>query len=130
MQLLSVITIASVLGVLACSSSGELSSKHARSNRDIISAEEIQESGANNAYDLIRGLRPHWLQGRGRKSILHNEVSYPLVYVNGNEHGPIDSLWRISVENITKIQYLNPGDAANQLGMNHPSGAILITMFE
>ncbi len=130
MRLLLLVTMIFALGVSACSSSGELSEKKARSSPEVISAAEIQESGQNNAYDVIQKLRPHWLRGRGRKSIQHNELSYPLVYVNENRHGTIDALWRISVENVTQIQYLNPGDAANQLGMNHPSGAILITVFE
>ncbi|MDQ7052280.1 MAG: hypothetical protein Q9P14_05110 [candidate division KSB1 bacterium] len=98
-------------------------------DRNLISLAEIQSSHASNAYDLIRELRPHWLRGRGQKSIKFASVAYPVVYVNGNRHGSVQSLYNLTTDNITEIQFLDPGDATVRFGANHPSGAILVTMF-
>lgn len=96
---------------------------------DLLTEDEIAASGAANAYDLIRNLRPHWLQGRGRKSIMFDSASVPVVYVNGNRYGDVNSLASISKDNITLIEFLNAGDATTLLGVNHPSGAIMITIY-
>lgn len=129
MRLLTVATISSALALFACSTTKETSAQKTPSSRDYISAEEIKTSAATDAYDLIKSLRPHWLQGRGAKSIKYAEAAYPVVYVNDSRHGTIESLHSISVHNITEIRFLGSGEASNRLGLNHPSGAILISMF-
>lgn len=128
MRLLTVTTILCALGLLACSTTKETYVKNSHYSHNHIYSEEIQMSTATNAYDLIRYLRPHWLRGRGRKSIKFEQVSYPLVYVNGNRHGSVNSLSTISVEQIKEIQFFNSGEATIKFGLNHPSGAILITI--
>jgi hypothetical protein len=130
MRLFTLITLLSATTLAACSTSKDTYGRKPPYSRDFISQEEIHRSSATNAYDLIRTLRPHWLRGRGTKSIKYEQASYPVVYVNGARHGGIGSLSTISVENITRIRFLNAGDASNQLGMNHPSGAIMISLFD
>ncbi|MFQ5865845.1 MAG: hypothetical protein ACE5IW_11510 [bacterium] len=128
MRLLTAVTILCALGLLACSTTKESKSKKSRYSRDYIYSEEIQTSTATNAYHLIKNLRPHWLWGRGTKSIRYEEASYPVIYVNESRHGDIDSLSTIPITNIKEIQFLNSGDATNRFGIDHASGAILITL--
>lgn len=101
----------------------------ARRAYNLITLSEIQKSSAATAYDLIYELRPNWLRGRGEKSIKYSGTAYPVVYINGNRFGPIEALRGIPRDNITEIEYLNSGEASLRLGMNHPSGAILVTVF-
>jgi hypothetical protein len=60
---------------------------------------------------------------------MYAETAFPVVYVNGTRHGTIESLYTITVHNITEIRFLTSSEASNRLGLNHPSGAIMITMF-
>jgi hypothetical protein len=126
MQLLTLISTSILLFALGCATFKDGQSGKGHSSRDIISLSEIQMMGSNNAYQLIRTLRPHWLRSRGRKSILFDEVSYPVVYIDEYKHGSIESLAEIPVEHISEIRFLNAGDATIRFGFDHPSGAILV----
>lgn len=117
------------IGLLACSTTKESYIETARYSRDYIFIDEIQNSSATNAFDLIETLRPHWLEGRGPKSVRNRMTSYPVVYVDGVRHGNINSLTTIPVYNIVEIQHMSAGDATIRFGMGHPGGAILIAMF-
>ena len=119
-----------VLVSLACSISTGSYTTHPSYTRKSIFVAEIEKSSATNAYELISNLRPHWLKGRGPKSIVsYAEASYPVVYVNGNRYGGQDSLGSISVANITGIRFLSAGDATTKYGIGHSGGAIEITIF-
>ncbi|MFQ5865846.1 MAG: hypothetical protein ACE5IW_11515 [bacterium] len=128
MRLLTIFTILCAMALLGCSTTRETHAKKTRHSRDYISSEEIQKSTASNAYDLIRNLRPHWLWGRGAKSIHYEEAPYPVIYVNESREGDINSLSTISTEYITEIRFLSSGDATIRFGLNHAGGAILITI--
>ncbi len=123
-----VIPIFCALGLLACWTT-TAPYKDYRLDRNYIFIDEIQSSGSATAFNLIRTLRPHWFRGRGPKSLVHDTVSFPIIYVDGNRYGDINSLLSFPVTNITEIQYMNAGDATIKLGMDHPAGAILISMF-
>jgi hypothetical protein len=117
-----------VVGFYSCASTSNSSTMNRRAHNYIFE-EEIVQNSSTDAYDLISRLRPHWLRGRGQKSYLNSAVSYPIAYVNGSRLGPIEQLRNVSAENITMVQYLNMSDATIRFGMNHPSGAILVTVF-
>ncbi|RME00407.1 MAG: hypothetical protein D6814_03585 [Calditrichaeota bacterium] len=118
-----------LIGAFSCSTADQSGAGVGRSSRDVITLSEIKNTSAANAFDLIRQLRPHWLRGRGQKSILIKEASFPVVYVNGSQYGDINSLETISSDNITEIEFLRPSEVGTHFGMNHPGGAILITIF-
>ncbi len=113
----------------ACGSTNRWDTPSRHYDRDKIDTAEIRQTNADTALDLIEMLRPHWLRGRGAKSIKFGEVSYPYVYVNGNRIGSIDALATLPADNITSMKFLDAGDATILLGMNHPSGAIVIQIF-
>ncbi len=129
MRLLTVITCFCALGLLACSSTKEIYRRSPNYDRNYIFPNEIQSSAANNAFDLIRNLRPLWLRGRGSKSVRYGMASYPVIYVDGSRYANINSLATIPAGNIVQIQFMSAGDATIRFGVNHPGGAILITMF-
>ncbi|MHC4149455.1 MAG: hypothetical protein ACYSR5_08220 [Planctomycetota bacterium] len=122
------ISVLLAMGLLACSTTGGGDADKSRRSRDRVLAEEIRSSTANNAYELIKILRPHWLRSRGVRSIEYSRASSPIVYIDDIRIGEIDNLESIAVEHIVEIRYLVASDASIRLGRNHAGGAILITM--
>ncbi len=116
--------------IAGCSCGKGTRDRTRRFDRNLITSEEIQIANAGNAYDLIKDLRPQWLEGRGRKSIKNVPSTLPVVYVNGLREGTVNSLRTIPTDNIAEIRFLGPGDAMIRFGFDHPSGAILITMLQ
>ncbi len=126
MNLIKTIIVLSTVGWIACAFTKEANTGKSLYSPNYIHPAEIRKSGATNAFDLIKQLRPQWLLGRGTTSMRSSvEQSYPVVYADGALHGDINSLRTISVNHITEIKFLNPRDAVG-LSMAHPNGAILI----
>ena len=131
MSLRGVTAILFALGLLACSTTKEAyPAQNPSYSRDHIFLEEIRSSSAADAYDLILQLRPHWLRGRGPKSLdRYIETSLPSIYLDGGHFGDIQSLASVPVESIVVIQLLGASEATIMFGGDNPSGAILITTF-
>jgi hypothetical protein len=128
MRAQTIITIQCALGILACTTTKSIHNETGRSFRNHIYSEQIQLNAAGNAFDLIRSLRPHWLWGRGIKSIKYAEKSYAVVYVDGQRHGNMDSLSTIATDDISEIQFFSSREATFKFGLAHPGPAILIAL--
>lgn len=105
----------------ACATKGDSS---AAGSRDLITAEEIQESGALTAYQAVQDLRPRFLRP-GRFNM--RASSYPVVYVNDLRLGGLDELRRIRSADVYSIRYLSGPDATTRFGTGHSGGALLVT---
>lgn len=110
-----------VLAVSACATKVDSS---AAGSRNLITAEEIQESGALTAYEAIRILRPRFLRP-GRFNV--KQSAYPVVYVDDLRLGGIDELRRIRSGDVHTILYLSGPDATTRFGTGHSGGALLVT---
>ena len=124
----SISALALIVVTGACASSGAAPGTTA-SLPDRLTASEMVPSGATNAYDLIRQLRPRWLQANntGRLNGVMSQVT--LVYVDGHKMGDIDTLRSISSNGIQSMQYLDSVRAATVLtdaGSDPIAGAIMI----
>lgn len=113
--------------------------------RDRLAMEEIQASGANNAFDLIRGARPEWLVTRGTNSwrettqgsgggmgrggivVTHQGDPKILVYLNGLRLGGVDRLTDIDTAALSGVEFLDPHRAVLRFGSSAAHGAILLT---
>ncbi len=122
MRQTTLIAVLCVMGMLACSTTRKTHVKKIRYSRDYIYAAEMSLSKARNASDVIRALRPHWLNPRGS-----NFRSYPDLYVDGNNRGGIPGLSTIATAHISQIQFFNAADAFIRFGPDHPAGVILVT---
>ena len=127
-------TAALLLYVPACASSGTSApSKVRESSPDRITSVEIEASGgAQTAYDLVRRLRPRWLQSGPTGSIGGGRVSQQvlLVYLDGNRLGTMDALRTLSASGIKSMQYYDAVRAATvlrEVGSDPISGAIVIS---
>ncbi len=96
-------------------------------NPDVISVEEIEAaSDAQDAYQLVKRLRPLWLTMRGGGS-MNSRVGEIAVYVAGMRQGGPDALREISRTSVVEIRFLRGSDATQRFGTGHENGAILVT---
>ena len=110
-------------GLAACASGG--GSGGTRRDPNLITAEEMADYTTLTAMDVIRRLRPRWLQGRGAST---GGTVRPQVIMDGARMGdPETSLNSISVSDIESLRFLNASDATMRYGTNYPGGAIEIT---
>ena len=124
-----------LLYVPACASSGggTAPSKVRESSPDRLTSVEIEATtGAQTAYDLIRRLRPRWLQAGPTGSIGAGRPTSQvlLVYLDGNRLGTAEALRTLSTSGIKSMQYYDAVRAATilrEIGSEPISGAIVIT---
>jgi len=84
---------------------------------EILRLEDVEP----NAYDLIRRIRPQWLQSRGASFV----DSYdPRTFVDEAPYGELSDLRRIPTLTIREIQFYDGRDATTQYGTGYPGGVI------
>ena len=121
------------LSSAGCASSGTANPRITEASPDRITAAEIEATpGASTAFDLVRRLRPRWLQAGPTGSIGGGRVSNQvlLVYLDGNRLGTADALRTLSSSGIKSMQYYDAVRAATvlrEIGSEAISGAIVIT---
>jgi hypothetical protein len=98
--------------------------RHSR-DRNLISGEEVETSTTSNALQLVQALHPQWLRGHGQDSF--QRPTSVVVYQDGMRMGGADVLRNISRQSVAEIRYLNGIEAGQRWGMDHGSGAILVT---
>jgi hypothetical protein len=95
---------------------------------NLITEDEIVDSHAATAYDVIHKLRGNFLSYRGKISIYSPAtVSMPTVYVDEQRYGDINILSSIPAEVIATIRLYRAWDATTRYGINNASGVIAIT---
>lgn len=108
---------------------GAQATEKVRYERHRISFEEIttRAMDAKTAYDIVKRLRPQFLQARPSGSI-RNRTPVPIkVFVDGGFRGGVAMLNEVVAHIVVEIQYLNGPDATTRYGTGHESGAILVT---
>lgn len=109
-------------------------SAHAQKRqRDRITREEIESSPHKNldAYQLIRNLRPHFLEApKGVRSFGNSSTPYlPIVlYVDGRKDTGVDALRVMDPNTIEEIRYLDPTRAENEFGPQAANGAVVVKL--
>jgi len=100
-------------------------------NSSIITREEIEQSHASNAYDVISRLRGRYLTARGKNSIHLDPQTYPVVFLNDQEYGALSALRNVSADGIEQIRYYTGTEAAMRFGAQYGAGVIqLISRLE
>ncbi len=98
-----------------------------RGSMNVIIMAEIANSGATDALQAVKLLRPAML--RGRNGSLGENPNGPdiVVYVDGMRAGGQNALASVSAITIREIRLLNAADATTRFGTGHPLGAILVS---
>ena len=124
---LLVLTVIASAFAAGCASTGGTDAEEGP-NRDILTREEILGAEATNLYDVIRRLRPRWLQVRSTRSLnMETEIA---VLQNDMYLGTAESLKQMSPELAYEIHYMEGSRAATAIpGLmsgRHIEGAIII----
>ena len=99
-----------------------------RSRRDVITLEEIKATSASTALDLIRQLRPSYLNDRGPQSLTNDQAGRVVVYVNGTRFGYVESLGEIAAASVSEVRHISGIDATQRWGIGHAGGVIYVTV--
>ena len=94
-----------------------------REDRNRITAEQIAKITANNAYDAVQLLQPHWLEDRGVTAI-NSPPAKAVVYIDGSRMGDLENLRSVATNSIFEIRYLNSAEASNRYGLGLQRGVI------
>jgi hypothetical protein len=107
-----------------------------------ITAEEVARSTANNAGELIKALRPRWLQGRGANTFRETArgvgsgpgrgssievvpgTGTIRVYLDDVLLGDVSVLNQVNRGSFVEARYFDPAAATYRWGAGHTSGAI------
>lgn len=118
-----------VLAFAGCASSG--ASPSTRNNSpDHISASEMANVGGTTAYDIVRQLRPRWLNANATGSLSGVRSQITVVYLDGHKLGGLETLRTLSSGGLQSMQFLDAVRAATVLtdiGSDPVAGAIMIT---
>jgi hypothetical protein len=114
---------------LACASAGgSASSSGPRSDRNLITAEEIAGVSVSNLYDAVRLLRPEWLNQRPNPSaITPGAESDIIVYMDRIRFGTPEQLRQFPPSVAVSVRFLSPSQAEGEFGVGNMRGAILVT---
>jgi hypothetical protein len=108
---------------VACSASNGGTSRPAR-DRSLLTLEEINRAGSQDAFTAVQALRPQWLQKRGAGTInLRESIK---VYLDGNLMGGPEFLRQITLSSVGEIRHLDGLEATQRYGLDHGQGAILV----
>ena len=119
-----ILFLALLLVPAGCAPNGISGSRGART---VILQEEILDSGARNAFDLVQIRRPQWLRVRGNQSIGNPTEETPTVYFNNTRMGGSDALRSISLASIQSVRFLSAAQATLRWGVGNSHGAIVIS---
>jgi hypothetical protein len=116
-----------MLVLAGCASAGgtENTSRTGNKNRNLITAEEVRNSNATNAYLLVQSLRPNMLTARGATSITLGDPGV-IVFLDDQRFGNVEALKTIHPNQIEQIRYLSASEAQNRWGTGFPQGVIQV----
>jgi hypothetical protein len=98
------------------------------SNSQVITEDEIAASHASNAFEVIHKLRANFLTDRGQTGFNRTAANtYPTVYLDDQEFGPISTLSTIPAADIAMIRLYRVSEANAKYGTHNPTGVIAIT---
>lgn len=109
--------------VIACSSSRP--KLVAAPDRTVLTRDEIAgAAAAPSMYDVIRRLRPEYLTDRGRTSLLNQGDPRPVVFMDEQEYGPIESLRNVQPAAIKQVRFYGASAAVARFGSRYGAGII------
>lgn len=110
-----------------CATSGGGSGTSARTPRNVLTFEEINELNVATAYEAIQRLRPEYLRSRGATSVRNPAPDYAVVYIDGMRAGGLATLQQIRAIDVQEIRYLSATEATTPYGTGHVGGVIEVT---
>lgn len=120
-----VLLVAALLGPAAgCAPAKPSSDTAPRSDRNVLTSEQLQGQTYQNAYEAIQALRSTWLKPRGSDSF--NTPSVVVVYLDNVKLGGVETLQSLQLSTIQSIRHYDASAANARWGVGHASGAIQV----
>jgi hypothetical protein len=122
------LVLLAVAAMIGCASgkaaSGTSSASEAPVNRNFLGAAEVNAAHAETttAYEAIIRLRPNWLAWRGMSA---GSGEYATVFVEGHQHGAIDTLRGIPANQIKEFRYYDITQAGAIFGVKGGTGGVI-----
>lgn len=91
-------------------------------NRDLLTASDISSSGETNLFDVVRAMRPNWLN--------HRDSRYEtIIYMDLARLGGPEAMRTIPSNSVSTMRFLDANAANARFGTTpgHPNGAIVLT---
>lgn len=122
---IALLTVLFLLGGCAASST---EGGKPRRNSELLTADEIAESGVQTVHDAVSRLRPRWLSVRSARNIdgVSGEI---FVFLNGSLLGDPEAMRNLNANTVYALRYMDGSTAQSTLpGLTarHVEGAILI----
>jgi hypothetical protein len=122
---LILIAVAAILGCAPPTPTVDSAAASAVPRRaNALTAEEIAAENANTgtAYDAIARLRPNWLVARG---VAVQGSEYAVVFVDGAQHGDLNSLRAIPAYHVAEARYYDITQAGARYGIRAGTGGVI-----
>ncbi len=110
------------LALAACASGARTPPGAPRADPNLITAEEIATTHAQNALDAVRQLRPRFLMTQGGTTRAHGVQ----VMVDDVPRGGASVLSSINPTQVVEIRYLDASEATMKYGTGYTGGLILV----
>lgn len=116
---------------------GQEKDQSAKKDRNVITFQELEKSGARSAMHAIRKLRPFWLSSRGATTLRTDANGAAAavtrdeamgVYVDGVRRGGTSELDLIAIEQVDAIRFYSAEAAVTKFGSGNPLGAVEVVM--
>lgn len=116
-------TLLVTLLVSACASSGGTGT---RTDRNLLTREQIQETNKQNAYEVVETLRSNWLRARGPTSLTSRDAQVQ-VYIDDNRLGEVETLRTINASVVQYIRWFDGITATGRWGLDHGAGVVYVS---
>ena len=113
--------------LVGCASTGA-NSTVSRQSSTVLTAEDIAQAHADatSAYDAIARLRPNWLAAKGVASSYNNgDTQYPVVFLDGQQYGGINTLRNIQAYNVGIVRYYDITQAGARFGIKGGASGVI-----
>jgi hypothetical protein len=96
-------------------------------NRNTLTLDEMQQAGHADVFLTVQALRPQWLHRRGTTSLRASGGATIKVYLDDMLLGGPESMRQITTRSISSIRYYTDLEASERWGLDHGSGAIVVS---
>jgi hypothetical protein len=118
----AVATLAALVLLAGCATTAPQTSS--RPNSRLITSDQIRANHAMDAFELVRSVRPSWLQRRGQQSLyVDGDV---VVYLDNVRIGGPEALRTVQLGSVERIEFLDAASATQRWGTGHAHGAIRV----
>jgi hypothetical protein len=109
---------------LAPACSARPPAERTRTDRNLITREQLAEHHFNNLFEAVQALRSNWLTTRGPDSFQRPGIVW--VYLDDSRLGGIDHLRSIPPTNVRSVRYVDGIQASARWGLDHGQGVIQV----